>query len=225
MKKQSNIRVFANGLLKENPALRLMLGVCPALAVTTAVYNSLGMGIAVMIVLLCANLLASLLQGIIPKGVKLPSYIIIIATLVTLLHMMVRIFFPQLNNTLGIYLPLVTVNCIILGRVDTFASKNRVLPAVLDALGMGIGFSLVLFIMGSIREIFGFGTWLGFQVIPETIPSFAIMTLPAGGFFVLGVLAALVCFTEQMAKRSFIKKERAKRAEPEEELLEEVAEA
>lgn len=224
MKKQSNIRVFANGLLKENPALRLMLGVCPALAVTTAVYNSLGMGIAVTVVLLCTSLLASLLRRVIPKEVRLPSYILIIATLVALVQMLVQIFAPQLNAALGIYLPLITVNCLILGRADVFASENAPGASLLDALGMGIGFTLVLFVMGSVREILGFGTWLGFLVIPESIPLFAVMTLPAGGFFVLGVLAALVCFAEQLAKRSFMKKKRAKHAEPEEEALEEVAE-
>lgn len=196
-KKVSLGRTLTNGLLKENPSLRLVLGTCPTLAVTTAVFNGLGMGLAATFVLICSNMVISLLRKVIPNQVRLPSYIIIIASFVTFVHMLVKAYVPALNSALGVYLPLITVNCIILGRAEMFASKNKVLPSLLDGLGMGIGFTIVLVIMSAIRELLGNGTLMGFQIIPESVEPLVIMIQPPGGFFVFGVLMALAIFIER----------------------------
>lgn len=188
--------IFSNGLVKENPVLRLVLGTCPTLAVTTAVFNGLGMGIAATFVLVCSNIVISALRKVIPDTVRLPAYITIIATFVTVVQMLVKAFVPALDKSLGVFLPLIVVNCIILGRAEMFASKNKVLDSAIDGLGMGIGFTLTLVVMASIREILGSGTWLGITIIPESIDRFTFMTTPAGGFFTFGILMALVIFIE-----------------------------
>ncbi|MDO5602209.1 MAG: electron transport complex subunit E, partial [Oscillospiraceae bacterium] len=157
--KQNLFKVFSNGLLKENPSLRLVLGTCPTLAVTTLVSNSIGMGIAATFVLICSNIVISALRRVIPDKVRLPAYITIIATFVTLLMMVMEAYVTDLYNALGVYLPLIVVNCIILGRAEMFASKNGVLASALDGLGMGLGFTLTLVLMGTVRELFGNGTW------------------------------------------------------------------
>lgn len=201
---------FSKGLIRENPVLRLVLGTCPTLAVTTSAMNALGMGIAATIVLVFSNIIISALRKVIPQKVRIPAYIIIIASLVTLVQMLVEAFVPALDEALGVYLPLIVVNCIILGRAEAFASKNRVIASALDGLGMGIGFTAALFLMGSIREILGAGTFLsgadtllgmfgvtfeGFDfsdglasigLVPMTI-----FILPAGGFLTFGLLIAL----------------------------------
>ena len=200
----SKMKILTNGILNENPVLRLVLGTCPTLAVTTMASNGIGMGLAATFVLICSNIVISALRKIIPDQVRIPCYITVIAGFVTLVHMIVKAYVPSLDKALGVYLPLIVVNCIILGRAEMFASKNGVLDSALDGLGMGIGFTITLTIMGSIREILGSGTWMAglgglipalgsdfaIRVIPESIDSFSLMTSAPGGFFVFGVLMA-----------------------------------
>ena len=190
------IKIFTNGLVKENPVLRLVLGTCPTLAVTTAVSNGIGMGIAATFVLFCSNIAISALRKVIPDKVRLPAYITVIATFVTIVQMLVKAFVPALDESLGVFLPLIVVNCIILGRAEMFASKHGVVDSAIDGLGMGLGFTLTLTVMSTIREVLGAGTWYGIQIIPESIDRFTFMTTPAGGFFTFGLLMALVIFIE-----------------------------
>ena len=152
---KEKLKVFSNGLLKENPSLRLVLGTCPTLAVTTLAVNGLGMGLAATFVLVCSNIAISALRKIIPDKVRLPAYITVIATFVTVLQMLVKAFVPALDSALGIFLPLIVVNCIILGRAEMFASKNSIGLSALDGLGMGLGFTGTLVVMGSVREVLG----------------------------------------------------------------------
>ena len=194
-----NLGYFTNGLIKENPTLRLVLGTCPTLAVTTAAINGIGMGISATIVLVCSNLAISLLRNIIPDKVRIPAFITIIAGFVSVVQMLVKAFLPSIDKALGIYLPLIVVNCIILARAEMFASKNPVLPSVLDGLGMGIGFTAVLTLMGAIRELFGAGTLFSLPVTSEFISPMIIFLLPPGGFFVFGMLVAA---SNAIAKRS-----------------------
>ncbi|MDL2219329.1 electron transport complex subunit E [Ruminococcaceae bacterium OttesenSCG-928-O06] len=189
--------ILTNGLLKENPVLRLVLGTCPTLAVTTAVFNGLGMGVAATFVLICSNIVISALRKIIPSQVRLPCFIVIIASFVTLVHMLIRAYVPALNSALGVYLPLITVNCIILGRAEMFASKNGVAASALDGLGMGIGFTITLVLMSAVRELVGAGTFLGIQIIPASVAPVGVMVLPPGGFFVFGIFMALAIFLER----------------------------
>ena len=193
---KSKLSIVTNGLLKENPTLRLVLGTCPTLAVTTAVSNALGMGAAATVVLICSNIVISALRKVIPDKVHLPCYITIIATFVTLVQMIVKAYAPALDTALGVYLPLIVVNCIILGRAEMFACKNNVVDSALDGLGMGLGFTLALTLMATVREILGSGTWLGIQIIPKSIPNFTLMTSAPGGFFTFGCLMALVVWFE-----------------------------
>ena len=193
---KSKLSIVTNGLLKENPTLRLVLGTCPTLAVTTAVSNALGMGAAATVVLICSNFVISALRKVIPDKVHLPCYITIIATFVTLVQMIVKAYAPALDTALGVYLPLIVVNCIILGRAEMFACKNNVVDSALDGLGMGLGFTLALTLMATVREILGSGTWLGIQIIPKSIPNFTLITSAPGGFFTFGCLMALVVWFE-----------------------------
>ena len=181
---------FTKGLIKENPVLCLVLGTCPTLAVTTGVKSALGMGIAATAVLVCSNSVISLLRKLIPNRVRIPAYITVIAAFVTIVQMIVKAYAPSLDRSLGVYLPLIVVNCIILGRAEMFASKHPVLPSMLDGLGMGIGFTAALFLMGSIREILGAGSWLGFPIPFFDSHPVLIFILPPGGFFVFGMLMA-----------------------------------
>lgn len=184
-------REFFKGIIKENPTLVGLLGMCPTLAVTTQAANGLGMGLATTFVLIGSNLVISLLRNVIPKSVKLPCYIVIIAGFVTLIEFLMHGFVPDLYSALGTFLSLITVNCIILGRAEMFACKNKVLPSILDGAGMGLGFTLSLTAMGSIREILGAGTWFGID-LPGSIQPMTFFIMPAGGFFVLGCVIALV---------------------------------
>lgn len=189
---KENIKYFTNGIVRENPVLRLVLGTCPTLAVTTSAFNGIGMGVAATLVLLGSNIVISLLRKFIPDKVRIPAFITIIATFVTIVQMLLKAFVPAVNDALGIYLPLIVVNCIILARAEMFACKNPVLPSILDALGMGIGFTATLFLMGSIRELLGSGTLLGLPVLSALdVPAMMVMILPPGGFFVFGILVAL----------------------------------
>ncbi len=192
MAQKSLAREFTKGIIKENPVLCLLLGTCPTLAVTTSAVNAIGMGVAATLVLLCSNVVISLLRRVIPDGVRIPAYITLIAGFVTVVQMLVKAFFPAIDQALGIFLPLIVVNCIILGRAEMYASKNPVLPSALDALGMGVGFTAAMLLMGIIRELFGTGAVFGFTVLPEAVfTPIVIFILPAGGFFVFGLLIAL----------------------------------
>ena len=193
---KEKLKVFSNGLLKENPSLRLVLGTCPTLAVTTLAVNGLGMGLAATFVLVCSNFAISALRKIIPDKVRLPAYITVIATFVTVLQMLVKAFVPALDSALGIFLPLIVVNCIILGRAEMFASKNSIGLSALDGLGMGLGFTGTLVVMGSVREVLGAGTLFGIQVMPAAVDPMTVFITPPGGFFVFGCLMALVIWIE-----------------------------
>ena len=188
---KEKLKVFSNGLLKENPSLRLVLGTCPTLAV-----NGLGMGLAATFVLVCSNIAISALRKIIPDKVRLPAYITVIATFVTVLQMLVKAFVPALDSALGIFLPLIVVNCIILRRAEMFASKNSIGLSALDGLGMGLGFTGTLVVMGSVREVLGAGTLFGIQVMPAAVDPMTVFITPPGGFFVFGCLMALVIWIE-----------------------------
>ena len=189
------LSILTNGILKENPVLRLVLGTCPTLAVTTAAFNGVGMGLAATFVLVCSNIAISSLRKVIPDKVRLPAYITVIAAFVTIVQMLVQAFAQDLYSALGVYLPLIVVNCIILGRAEMFASKNGVLDSALDGLGMGLGFTATLLVMASIREILGAGTFFGMRLLPE-VNCITMMGTPPGGFFTFGVLMALVVFIE-----------------------------
>ena len=193
---KEKLKVFSNGLLKENPSLRLVLGTCPTLAVTTLAVNGLGMGLAATFVLVCSNIAISALRKIIPDKVRLPAYITVIATFVTVLQMLVKAFVPALDSALGIFLPLIVVNCIILGRAEMFASKNSIGLSALDGLGMGLGFTGTLVVMGSVREVLGAGTLFGVQVMPAAVDPMTVFITPPGGFFVFGCRMALVIWIE-----------------------------
>ena len=184
-------RVY-NGLIKENPTFVLMLGMCPTLAVTTSAINGLGMGLSTTVVLVLSNMLISMLRKVIPDSVRMPAFIVVVASFVTIVQVLLEGFVPSLYDSLGLYIPLIVVNCIILGRAESFASKNKVLPSILDGLGMGIGFTIALVLMGSIREIIGNGSWFGMVLNDGSmIQPMLILILPPGGFFVFGMLIAL----------------------------------
>ncbi|MBO4694088.1 MAG: electron transport complex subunit E [Clostridia bacterium] len=187
----NNFKTFTNGLLKENPTLRLVLGTCPTLAITTAAINGIGMGLAATLVLVCSNVVIAALRNVIPDKVRIPAFITIIAGFVSVVQMLVKAFTPSLDAALGIYLPLIVVNCIILGRAEAFASKNPVLPSLLDGLGMGLGFTAVITIMGAVRELLGAGTLFSFPITSRFISPMIIFLLPPGGFFVFGILVAV----------------------------------
>lgn len=191
--KQKSIgSIFARGILVENPVLRLILGTCPTLAVSTSAFNGLGMGAAATVVLICSNVAISALRNVIPDKVRIPAYITIIAAFVTLIQMVLKAYVPAIDQALGIYLPLIVVNCIILGRAEMFASKNRVFASAVDGAGMGVGFTAALLAMGMIREFLGAGTFFGIDVYTSFMPPMLIFILPAGGFFVYGILIAVV---------------------------------
>ena len=189
---KSKVSILTNGIIKENPVLRLVLGTCSCLAVTTAVSSALGMGAAFTFVLVCSNILISLLRNVIPAKVHLPCYIVIIAGFVTIVQMVMHAYMDSLYTALGVFLPLIVVNCIILGRAEMFASKNNVIDSALDGLGMGLGFTLALFCMATVREILGSGTWCGITLTANLFDPIAIMKLTPGGFLVYGVLIAIM---------------------------------
>lgn len=191
MKNNKYLSVFTNGLIKENPVLRLVLGTCPTLAVTTAAINGIGMGIAATVVLVCSNLVISLLRNIIPDKVRIPAFITVIAGFVSVVQMLVKAFLPSIDKALGIFLPLIVVNCIILARAEMFASKNGPILSALDGLGMGIGFTAVLTLMGAVRELLGAGTIFSLPITAGFIDPMIVFLLPPGGFFVFGVLVAI----------------------------------
>ena len=186
----SKLGIVLTGIIKENPVLILLLGTCPTLATTTSVSTALGMGAAATVVLICSNILISMLRNIIPDTVRIPCYIVVIAAFVSIVEMLVQAYFLDLYNALGVYLPLIVVNCIILGRAEMFANKNTVVDSALDGLGMGLGFIATLVLMASIREVLGFGTWFGIALPFFSTYNIPIIAQTAGGFFVYGLLIA-----------------------------------
>ena len=184
---------FKNGIIENNPTFVQLLGMCPTLATSTSLLNALGMGAAATFVLICSNLVISLLRKLIPQKIRIAAYIVIIAGFVTMIDLLMQAFVPALSNSLGLFIPLIVVNCIILARAESFASKNKPLPSALDGLTMGIGFTIALSCVAAVREILGSGTQLGFELFGGTAP-LSIFALPAGGFLVLGFFIALVQF-------------------------------
>lgn len=205
-KKNSIGYELVKGITKENPLLILMLGTCPALAVTTSAINGLGMGIATTAVLVLSNLVISMLRKAIPDRIRIPAYITIIASLVTILHFLLQAYVPALNASLGIFIPLITVNCIILGRAEAFANTHDVFISVIDGIGMGAGFTLALFLIGSLREILGFGTFFDLPMpwIQEGgLQPMMVFGLPAGGFAIFGLMVAI---TQKLNKRFYARR-------------------
>ena len=189
--KQTMKSIFFNGLITENPTFRLVLGTCPAMAVTTSATNGIGMGAAATFVLIGSNVVISLLRNFIPDKIRIPSFIIVICTFVTMVQMFMNAFLPALYQSLGIFLPLIVVNCIILARAEAFASKNTVLHSAVDGVSMGIGFTIAITLIGSIRELLGNGTLFGTQVFGAGYQPMLLLILPAGGFIVYGLLLAV----------------------------------
>ena len=191
-----------NGLVKENPTFVLMLGMCPTLAVTTLAVNGIGMGLTTTVILALSNVMISALRKVIPDGVRMPAYIVIVASFVTIVQFLLQAYLPNLYDSLGIYIPLIVVNCIILGRAEAYASKNPVIPSFFDGLGMGLGFTVGLTAIGIVRELIGSGKIFGFQVMPSAYEPVTIFILAPGAFLVLTLLVAL----QNRVKRSLEKK-------------------
>ncbi len=192
-KKQSTLTgVFLNGVLNENPTFRLVLGTCPTMAVTTSAVNGIGMGAAATFVLIGSNVVISLLRNFIPDKIRIPTFIVVICTFVTMIQMFMQAFVPALYESLGIFIPLIVVNCIILARAEAFASKNSVLRSAVDGLGMGVGFTLAITLIGCIRELLGNGTVFGLSVFGGNFEPMLLLILPAGGFIVFGLLIGVV---------------------------------
>jgi len=185
-------KVFKNGIIDENPTFRLVLGTCPTLAVTTSAINGVGMGLSTMAVLIGSNIVISMLRKFIPAKVRIPAYITVIAGFVTIVQMLLKAYVPALDKALGIYIPLIVVNCIILARAESFANKNTVVASAVDGLGMGIGFTLALLLIGGIREILGNGSFFGIKLFGENASPALAMILPPGGFLVFGLTIGLV---------------------------------
>ena len=185
-------RIFMNGIIDENPTFRMVLGMCPTLAITTAVSNGIGMGLATTVVLVCSNLFISLLRKVIPDEIRIPAFIVVIATFVTIVQLVIKAFLPALDAALGMFIPLIVVNCIIFGRAEAFACKNKPLASVADGLGMGLGFTCAITLICAVRELLGAGTLLGMQVMPAGYMPMDLLVKPAGGFIVLGLMMALM---------------------------------
>ncbi len=187
----NNFKVLMNGIIKENPTFVLLLGMCPTLGTTSSALNGMSMGLATTFVLICSNVVISLIKNLIPDTVRIPSFIVVIASFVTALQMVMQAFAPDIYASLGLFIPLIVVNCIILGRAEAFASKNGVVPSFFDGLGMGIGFTLALTILGALRELLGTGKIFGAEIWPEDYGMLMFVLAP-GAFIVLGYLIALV---------------------------------
>lgn len=188
----SAMKEFTKGFIKENPVFVMALGLCPTLAVTSSVANAIGMGLAATFVLVASNILISMLKSFIPDKVRIPAFIVVIASFVTIVDMMMHAYTPELHKSLGIFIPLIVVNCIILGRAEAFASKNNVFLSLLDGLGMGLGFTLALIVLGAVRELLGAGQLLGHQVLPQTYKPMLVAILAPGAFFTMGLLKGLL---------------------------------
>lgn len=187
----NNWKVFFNGLVKENPTFVLLLGMCPTLGTTSSALNGMSMGLATTFVLICSNIVIALLKNLIPDKVRIPAYIVVIASFVTLLQMLMQAYLPSLYASLGLFIPLIVVNCIILGRAEAFAAKNTALPSLFDGLGMGLGFTWALTLLGAVRELLGTGAVFGFTLLPSAT-NMLVFVLAPGAFIVLGYLIAIV---------------------------------
>ncbi len=187
----NNLQTFTRGFIKENPILVLLLGCCPTLATTTSAINGMSMGLATTFVLIMSNLVISLLKGFIPDKVRIPCFIVVIASFVTIVQLVMQAYVPDIYETLGLFIPLIVVNCIVLGRAEAFASKNTVFPSILDGAGMGLGFTFALTILGCIRELLGSGSMFGLRILPETA-NILLFILPPGAFICLGFFIAIV---------------------------------
>ncbi len=187
----SNLSIFKNGLIKENPIFVLLLGMCPTLATTTSAINGMAMGLATMTVLICTNFVISCIKKITPDKVRIPVFVVVIASFVTVLQLCIKAFLPAIDEALGLFIPLIVVNCIILGRAEAFACKNTPLASVFDGLGIGLGFTFALTLLGSVRELLGAGSIFGLNLLPETC-NILLFVLPPGAFISLGYLIAIV---------------------------------
>ena len=204
--KKNAFQVFLNGLITENPTFVLMLGMCPTLGVTTAAMNGIGMGLATTAVLICSNLLISLLRNIISERIRIPAFIVVIASFVSIVEMLLKAYLPDLSDALGVYIPLIVVNCIIFARAEAFAFKNGPVASLADGLGMGLGFTCAITILSAIREMLGSGTIFGAQLMPESYEPMAIMLQVPGGFITLGLLLILVnAIRKGLARRKEMK--------------------
>lgn len=187
----SNLKIILNGIIKENPVFVLMLGMCPTLATTTSGINGLSMGLATTFVLICSNIVVSLIKNLTPDKVRIPVFIVVIASFVTILQMCLKAYLPAINQSLGLFIPLIVVNCIILGRAEAFACKNGPLSSLMDGIGIGLGFTLGLTILGMVRELFGSNSVFGYVLLPETY-NILLFILPPGAFITLGYLIAII---------------------------------
>ena len=186
------LREMSKGFIKENPVFIMALGLCPVLAVSTSIANALGMGLAATFVLLCSNMLISTIKGFIPSKIRIPCFIVVIASFVTIVDMLMHAYFPAIHKNLGIFIPLIVVNCIILGRAEAFASRNNVLRSIFDGLGMGLGFTLALALIAFFRELLGAGQLLGVQIMPQSYQPILLAILAPGAFITLGLLMGLM---------------------------------
>lgn len=198
-------KVFLNGLWKENPTFRLVLGMCPTIAVTTSVMNGLGMGIATTFVLIGSNLFVSLLRNFIPDQIRIPAFVVVIATFVTIVDLMMKAYVPALNESLGLFIPLIVVNCIILARAEAFASQNGPMASAVDGLSMGLGFTFALVIVSAIRELIGNGSILGFKILGEAFQPAMMIALAPGGFLALGFTLGAVNLISSRNKKKALK--------------------
>ena len=196
------VKLFVAGLVAENPLLMLMIGLCSALAVTTSVENAIGMGLAMTFVIVFAELVISLFRKLIPNSVRIPTFIIVIAAFTTIIDLSMKAYFPELSKSLGVFIPLIVVNCIIMGRVEAFASKEKPLTAVVDALGMGLGYSWVMVGIAAFRELLGNGTLLGAQIMPESYQPILFFTLPPGGFLVFALFISFNIWLKRVMARA-----------------------
>ncbi|MBQ9253290.1 MAG: electron transport complex subunit E [Bacteroidales bacterium] len=186
------MKIVLNGLIKENPTFCLLLGMCPTLATTTSAINGMGMGLCTMFVLMCSNMAVSAIKNLVPDKVRIPAFVVVIATFVTILQLVLQAYVPALNKSLGIFIPLIVVNCIILGRAEAFASKHNVFDSLLDGIGIGLGFTLALTLLGSVREMLGAGSIFGWKFISADSDGILLFILPPGAFIALGYLIAIV---------------------------------
>ena len=190
--KVSNTKVLRAGLIDENPTFIQLLGMCPTLAVTTSLINAIGMGLSATFVLICSNFVISLVRKIIPSKIRIASYVVVIAAFVSVIEMLLKAYIPSLSKSLGLFIPLIVVNCIILARAESFASKNKPIPSAFDGLGMGLGFTVGLSVLGAVREIIGSGSILGFKILEGTFQPAIMFILPPGAFIVLGIVLAVI---------------------------------
>lgn len=196
------LKIIKNGIIDENPTFIQVVGMCPTLAVTTSMINGIGMGLSTMAVLICSNLVISLIRKFVPDQVRIPCFVVVIASFVTIIQMLLQAYLPSLNASLGVFIPLIVVNCIILARAEAFACKNNPIASIFDGIGMGLGFTIALSLIGAVREILGSGSILGMTILPEAFPRTILMILPPGAFFTLAFLIAAFNALRNKAKKN-----------------------